>query len=176
MKWSDIKSIVGKAAPIVGTLLGGPAGAAVGGLVSTALGVENKPEAVEAELRNNPDALLKLKQYENIHQEKLQEMQLDETKAYLADIQDARNRQAKHEEATGQSDINLYILAWSTVIGFFGLIGTLMFIPMPDGSDKLIYLLLGALTANTNSVYQYFFGTSKGSSDKMKFIANQTKG
>lgn len=60
MNWSDIGSAVGRAAPIVGTLLGGPAGAAVGALVASALNVPNDPEAVNAALASNPDALAKV--------------------------------------------------------------------------------------------------------------------
>ncbi|MFJ3486564.1 hypothetical protein ACIPL1_24645 [Pseudomonas sp. NPDC090202] len=62
MNWSDIGKAVGAAAPMVGTLLGGPAGAAVGALVSSALGVPNDPESVNAVLATNPDALAKVQE------------------------------------------------------------------------------------------------------------------
>ena len=48
--WDTIKSLLGNAAPLIGTLIGGPVGTAVGGLVSSALGVDNTPEAIEREL------------------------------------------------------------------------------------------------------------------------------
>ena len=48
--WDKIKELIGDSAPIVGGLLGGPAGAAVGGLLSKALGVENNASAIEKEL------------------------------------------------------------------------------------------------------------------------------
>lgn len=60
MNWSDIGNVVGRAAPMVGTLLGGPAGAAVGALVASALNVPNDPESVNAALASNPDALAKV--------------------------------------------------------------------------------------------------------------------
>lgn len=62
MNWSDIGKAVGSAAPMVGTLLGGPAGAAVGALVANALGTRNDPEAVNAALAMNPDALAKVQE------------------------------------------------------------------------------------------------------------------
>jgi hypothetical protein len=62
VKWSDIGSMVGKAAPLVGTLLGGPAGAAVGSLVAAALGVMDDPEEVKAALAGNPDAFAKIQE------------------------------------------------------------------------------------------------------------------
>ena len=62
MDWKDIATQVGRAAPVLGTLLGGPAGAAVGALVSTALGVSNDPGAVQQMLVTSPDAAVKLQQ------------------------------------------------------------------------------------------------------------------
>ena len=59
--WDGVKNLISSAAPMLGTALGGPAGAAVGGLITKALGVEESPEAIEAELRRDPAALLKLK-------------------------------------------------------------------------------------------------------------------
>lgn len=65
MDWKDIAGVVGKAAPIVGTLLGGPAGAAVGGLVAMALGATAAtPDAVSSALLTDPDAAVKLKELE----------------------------------------------------------------------------------------------------------------
>lgn len=60
MNWSDIGSLVGKAAPLVGTLLGGPAGAAVGAMVANVLGVPNDPESVNSALVGNPEAYARI--------------------------------------------------------------------------------------------------------------------
>jgi hypothetical protein len=62
--WDDVKSLIGKSAPVLGGILGGPGGAAVGALVSSALGTSNTPDAVAAALQSDPNALLKLKQLE----------------------------------------------------------------------------------------------------------------
>lgn len=62
MEWKDVANAVGKFAPEVGTLLGGPAGAAVGSLVSAALGVGNSPDVVSQALATDPDAAVKLAQ------------------------------------------------------------------------------------------------------------------
>lgn len=176
MDWDSIKKLIGTSAPVLGTLIGGPAGAAVGSIVGGLLGVDSTPEAIERELKGNPEALLKLKKYEMDHKEKLQGMELDELKAYLGDVQSARKRQTDHEDKTGKTDKNLYALAWLTVGGFFGLIGIMMFVDVPTQNYDILYMLLGALTAKTGSVYNYFFGTSKGSADKNVMLANTKKG
>lgn len=62
--WDKIKELLGDSAPVIGTLLGGPAGTAVGGLIAKALGTDNNPEAIEEALKNNPDALVKIKEIE----------------------------------------------------------------------------------------------------------------
>lgn len=60
MKWRDLAGIVGKIAPTLGTALGGPAGGAIGLLISQAFGVDKTPEAVAAAIQANPDAAIKL--------------------------------------------------------------------------------------------------------------------
>ena len=166
MDWGSIKGLIGTAAPIVGTLIGGPAGAAVGGAVSKLLGVEETPEAVESELKNNPEALLKLKEYEYTHKEKLQEMELETLKTTLADVQSARSRQVETQKATGKVDVNFYALTWLVVLGFFALMYGLLFVTIPVGQTNVVYMLFGTLASGFGAVMQYFYGTSKGSSDK----------
>lgn len=74
MNWKDIAGAVGGAAPILGTLIGGPAGAAIGGLVSSALGVANTPDAVQTALATSPDAAVKLAQIEKERATELQSL------------------------------------------------------------------------------------------------------
>lgn len=63
MDWSDVAHAIGTAAPVIGSLLG-PAGTAVGSLIASALGVANTPDAVDAALKADPDALVKVRQLE----------------------------------------------------------------------------------------------------------------
>ncbi|MDR0478503.1 MAG: hypothetical protein LBH31_01590 [Burkholderiaceae bacterium] len=74
MDWKDVAGVVSKAAPIVGGILGGPAGAAVGGLVATALGTQATPDAVSAALLADPQAALKLKELEVNSKVQLQQL------------------------------------------------------------------------------------------------------
>jgi len=173
MNWSDIASTISKIAPAVGTMIGGPVGAIVGQGLSMALGVENKPDAVAEALKSDPEALVKIKQYEIDHKYDLQKLQLKSAQQELDDVKDARNRQNEHEKATGESDINLYVLAWTIVIGFFGLIGVMMFVSIPEASNNIIYMLFGTLGAGFGSVMQYFFGSSRGSKQKTLMLGRK---
>ncbi len=77
MDWKDLKGIVGKVAPLLGTLLGGPAGGAVGALVSSVLGVDNEPDEVRKALEADPSLLLKLREAEIQQQTQLQQMMVE---------------------------------------------------------------------------------------------------
>jgi len=72
MEWKDLSSTVGKFAPLVGTLIGGPAGTAMGAMVASALSVGNTPDEISQALAVNPDAAVKIKQIEATRQVDLQ--------------------------------------------------------------------------------------------------------
>ena len=182
MDWKSLAARVSTAAPLLGTLIGGPAGGAAGTavkMIAGALGVRETPEAIEAELLANPDAYLKLKELELANKVELQRLALEHERlafeherARLADVADARDRQIRHERATGKKDTNLYILAWTVVIGFFGLMALLCFHALPAGSSDVIFMLFGALATGFGQVLQYFFGSSQSSVDKTYLMAN----
>jgi lipopolysaccharide export LptBFGC system permease protein LptF len=72
---------------------------------------------------------------------------------------------------TGKKDLNLYILAWTVVGGFFALCAILMEVSLPEGSSQIVYLLFGGLVTGFTQVLGYFFGSYKSSNDKTKLLA-----
>lgn len=64
LDWSDVADVVKAAAPYAGAALAGPKGAMVGRWVSEALGTEQTPEAVAAAVKNDPLAMVKLREVE----------------------------------------------------------------------------------------------------------------
>ncbi|GLT18048.1 hypothetical protein GCM10007938_18260 [Vibrio zhanjiangensis] len=136
--WESVKSLLVTAAPMIGTVLGGPAGGAVGAMVASTLGVENTPEAIEQELRNNPDALLKLKQLETDERIKLQELALNHSKIESEERKLAITTQAATQQAELASN-DAYVRRWRPTFGyamclawlllFFGLAFSLVFHP-----------------------------------------------
>lgn len=74
MDWKDIAGVIGKTAPILGTLVGGPAGAAIGGIIGSILGTGSSPDAITNAIATDPQAALKLAQYESDNKVKLEAM------------------------------------------------------------------------------------------------------
>ena len=72
MEWKDVSKALGSVAPVLGTLVGGPAGAAIGAVVAQALGVGATPGEVSQALTIDPEAAVKLKQIEATRQTELQ--------------------------------------------------------------------------------------------------------
>ncbi|EGR1122847.1 hypothetical protein EFU41_00825 [Vibrio cholerae] len=158
--WDKIKSLIGGAAPLVGSLIGGPAGGTVGVLIADALGVENTPDAIEAELLRNPDALLKIKQMEIDERIRLRELSYQQAEMESAERKLVITEQHKLMVAELNSD-DAYVRRWRPTFGyavclawtslFFGIAGLMLFHPefteqAFTGAAKLTALFSVALT------------------------------
>ncbi|ENI4485145.1 hypothetical protein ABXZ88_000947 [Vibrio fluvialis] len=158
--WDKIKSLIGGAAPLVGSLIGGPAGGTVGVLIADALGVENTPDAIEAELLRNPDALLKIKQMESDERIRLRELSYQQAEIESAERKLVITEQHKLMVAELKSD-DAYVRRWRPTFGyavclawtslFFGIAGLMLFHPefteqAFTGAAKLTALFSVALT------------------------------
>lgn len=82
--WKSVGATAGKFAPMLGALLGGPAGASVGAMIASALGTGSTPMEVQQALVTNPEAAIKLKEIESTRQVQLQALMVDSAKAELA--------------------------------------------------------------------------------------------
>ena len=177
-EWKDIAVKFADLAPALGAAIGGPAGGAAGLAISALAKVfglkadETTPEAVAGILAtDSPETRLKIITAENDFKLRQREMEIDELKVVLGDIQSARTRQVETEKATGHKDTNLYVLAWTIVVGFFLLLVFLLYVTVPADQNGVVFMLFGALATGFGQVLQYFFGSSKGSADKAATIA-----
>lgn len=84
MDWKQIGSFLADKAPLLGTLIGGPAAPAVGAMIASVLGTGASPDAVHAALAGSPDAILKVQQLENEKHLRLQELATDQAKTLIA--------------------------------------------------------------------------------------------
>ena len=171
MDWKDLASIVGKAAPILGTLLGGPAGGAVGGLIASALGTGNDPSEVSAALAN-PDAAIKLREIESRRQVELQSLAVEMAKAELvastADRASAREREAKTGDTFTPRSLALLV-----TLGFFGVLGYLLAAGKPAQGGDALLVMLGSLGAAWTAIVAYYFGSSAGSAAKTELLGKR---
>lgn len=169
MDWKDLAGAVGKAAPILGTLLGGPAGAAVGAIVASALGTGGTPEEVNAAITQDPAALVKLREIEATKAVRLEELAAEQAKHELAtaaaDRASAREREAK----TGDT-LTPRSLALLVTLGFFGALGYLLAAGKPQTGGDALLVMLGALGGAWGSVIAYYFGSSAGSAAKTELL------
>ncbi|QSM00587.1 TMhelix containing protein [Oceanospirillum phage vB_OliS_GJ44] len=162
MKWSDITGLIGKAAPMLGGVIGGPAGAAVGSMVASALGVEDTPDAVAQAIKNDPDAMLKLKQLEADEAENLRKYQFNVLDAELKDKQSAREAH-KHNHMPAVICVALTFLVGAGAYLLFSVV-------IPEGNKEIAYLLFGTLLAKWGDSIAYWVGTTRSSAEKTKMI------
>lgn len=65
----------------------------------------------------------------------------------------------------------MYTLGAFVLFGCFTLTGILMFVEVPAGSSQALNICLGILIGLGATVVNYFYGSSKSSSDKNEMIA-----
>lgn len=87
MEWSDVgRKAIELGLPLLGGVLGGPAGAGVGKLVATAVtgNADASPSEVEQALATNPDAVVRLREIESNHSIELEKLALQGEATRLA--------------------------------------------------------------------------------------------
>lgn len=167
--WDSIKNLIGQSAPLVGSLIGGPAGGAVGSLIANAIGTNNDAQAIEAALTNNPSLLVKVKELEFNHKAELQKLAIDaksiELKAEaqrLADVQDARS---KHKHSRMPATLT-FILSFMVV----GMFAALFLEPPQSEFNQVLIMITGTVMGAFGTTVAYWVGSSRGSADKAKQI------
>lgn len=173
MDWKDIAGVVGKAAPILGTLVGGPGGAAIGSLIATALGTSNEPDEVAKALQTNPEAAIRLRELQDQRDIKFAELAAEQAKIDMqtaaADRASAREREAKTGDTMTPRGLALLV-----TLGFFGVLGWLLVKGKPaEGAGDALLVMLGALGTSWASVISYYFGSSAGSAAKTEILSRK---
>lgn len=167
----DWKSTVKTIAPLIGTALGGPMGGAAAKVLTSALGLEENAEEsqiAEAIRTASPETLLSLKNADNDFKLQMKELGIKEEQLYVEDRDSARKR----DVALG-GDTIVKALAVITALCFFSMIGWLLWKGVPETIDKTILgMLIGYMVGLAQQVYNFYFGSSKGSQDKTSHLAN----
>lgn len=159
---------------MLGALLGGPAGGAVGAMVASALGVANAPAAVTEAISTDPEALVKLKQIESDRAVRLQELLVDHAKVDIITAAADRDSARKMQQATGSK--MPAILASVVTGGFFFVLAYLIRYGKPDTGGDALLILLGSLGTAWAGIMQFYFGTTSNGARKTELLAQSIPG
>jgi len=165
------KSTLATVAPMIASAVGTPvAGMAVSaGLAALGITPEqgNEEKQLAQAMQNaTPADMLKLKEADNKFKTDMAKVGVDLEKLNQAGLDSARNMQIK----TGSWVVP--ILAMFTVGGFFTVVGFILTGKVPLDST-LTGFVLGAVSSKAEQVYNFFFGSSKGSKDKTEHLAKR---
>jgi hypothetical protein len=67
------------------------------------------------------------------------------------------------------------ILALVTVIGTFALFGLAFFLKVDGANEKVLFMVIGALSSIATTVVGYYFGSSEGSARKNELLEGARK-
>lgn len=140
--YSSIIPIISKVSPVLGSALGGPAGALVGSLISSTLGVDmNKPEEILNKLDSDPSSLDKLKELE----------------LQLKDLQDARTEASKE---VGALRFVRPMLAGLAMVAIFADVLLINYVEDYVVNQILIVMLV-SLVWDVRQIYKFYFGSGE---------------
>lgn len=102
--------------------------------------------------------------------EKFNERILEEMRLHSKDRDSARGLTATLAKAGHKAAWASPILSLVVVVGFFGMIYTVLKAEIPESSKEIAFILLGALGAGFTQVLNFWLGSSKSSQDKTPLI------
>lgn len=154
----NLKSVVSKVAPLLGSALGSPLAGVALSFISNSFGDKNgefSPEQLLAKITSDPDAAVKLKEIEMKHETELRQIAFNTYQAQLNDIQNARAAKNATEQFTGKKDWLIPFLVLAAV----GLFGFCLFAAwFSSGSANQIFIyLIGQQSGVYLSVYAFYF-------------------
>jgi hypothetical protein len=161
--------MVASAAPTLGGILAGPAGAAAGAIIAEKLGVPGTALDVGAAIQADATKLLRLKEIESSERIKLAEL-VANSEAMLAKAEGDDRASARAREVA-LKDITPTVLAWAVTAGFFGILLTAIFHGLPEQGGEALLVLLGSLGTAWTAIISYYFGSTRGSEAKSALLA-----
>lgn len=167
----DWKNVVGKVAPMLGAALGGPLGGAAVGVIAEALGLNEQSEAaIKAALSGTtPEQMLALKNADQVFTVKMRELGFQNERDMEGLAVSDRDSARKREMAVG--DHTTRNLAYAITVGFFSVLGCLMFGEVDAESKDVLLIMLGSLGSAWAGVIAYYFGSTATSKQKNELLA-----
>ena len=158
MSWSELGKTIAGYAPLLGGVVGGPAGASIGSIIASKFGVENKPDQIVNAINSDPEAAIKLRSIELDNKTELEKIAMELARSEIADKQNAR-KENKHSVMPA-------VLSGVLSLIIVGIIYMLFYTVVPDGSKDVLFMLLGVVVKEWGGAMQFWFGTTRSSQDK----------
>jgi hypothetical protein len=152
-------------APTIATALGGPLAGMAVSAISKAIGVD--PTEVSDLIKNNKlsaDQIAQVKIAEIELQKQAQELGLNFEKLAVEDRMSAREMQSATRSIVPP------LLAGIITVGFFGILGMMLFGKV-DSNNPAILMMLGSLGTAWTGIIAYYFGSSAGSAAKTDLLS-----
>lgn len=166
----DWKALIGTVAPWIATALTGPLGGMAVTAAADALGLSDKTEfALKQALSGvTPEQMLALKNADQAFQLRMQELGFAHIQSLeqiaFQDRDSARKRESTVGDKTNRN------LAYTIIAAFIAMaIGTLMGWAKAD--SVLAGTIIGYLSAKAEQVLSYYFGSTSGSAEKSRLLA-----
>lgn len=129
-------------------------------LEATGLAPETSEDDVLLALKADPEVFARV-------QEAAASVAIAELETEIAGAQiaasDRAGARALYSEEGARSPM---VIAACVIVGLFATVTALMLVPVPEGAQDAIVLVLGALLGMLSSIVSFFFGSSQSSKDK----------
>jgi hypothetical protein len=153
-------------APTVATALGGPLAGMAVSAISKAIGVdEDKVTDIISSNKLTADQVAQIKIAEIELAKQAQELGLNFEKLAVDDRKSAREMQAVTRSWVPP------LLAASVTLGFFAILGGMMFGQMSVADNTALTMMLGSLGTAWTGIIAYYFGSSAGSQAKTDLLS-----
>ncbi len=156
----DLMDNIKKYSPMVATAIGGPYGALIGTLLSNIFGVDPKTgnaDDLSQKIASDPDASLKLVQFQYQHETALQKILAEN---YKTETQDRQN--ARQSNNTSQYPWVIHVLSSVIILGFMACLFGIVIIPSDPGDHDILNMMFGILSTAFGQIIVYYYSGMKG--------------
>ena len=163
----SLKKILAAVAPSLATALGGPlAGTAVAAIAKKVLGKDSatEDEVAAALATADPATLLKLREVDDQFKTDMAKAGIELDKIEMEDRKDARAMQVASKDWMPNA------LASVLMIALCVLAGVLLRYKVPVENKEIIINLMGVLEGAAVTVFSFYFGSSRSSTEKDKVL------
>lgn len=173
-KLSDkARRVIETVAPTIGVALGGPLGGLAGQMVAEAVGAKDENGHVDsakveqALATQSPEVLLALRKGEQEFTVRMDELGIERDKLVISDRADARSL----------AKVDMRPQIWISILfigGYFILLCALLLgdVQLEGAARDQFTILIGVLTASVTSIMAFWFGSTAGSAQKTKLLAD----